>query len=325
MKVKIEEIKELCVSILMKYGLNRDDSILVVDEFIERELMGEQGHGFNAFIEFGPKRVKSRKGDFVIVKDEENYLLVNGNGNLGQVVCNSVVPSCIKKAKKHGISMMGIYNMESYLTPGTYARLAAVEDIIAMIFNYGGTKRTAPTGSIDPIFGTNPIAIGIPANEFPIVLDMATSTYAMMKVRRALKLKTDLPVGGAIDKNGNPTIDPKEIMDGALLPFGDHKGYGLALTVEILSRCMLDVHKKDGIVNRGYFFIFIDPTKFIEISAFKDNVEELKQKIKNSRKAKGTTEILLPGERSNREKKESLNKGYIEIDDTTFKELKSLT
>jgi L-2-hydroxycarboxylate dehydrogenase (NAD+) len=308
MKIKIEDIKRMCIDVATKHGLSKEDAEVLVSEYLEGELRSRKCHGFSAFPKFAIKALSSRRGDFKIVKDSETHMLVDGMGNLGQIVCNKLIPEMIEKTKKNGIATLGIRNMESYLMPGTYARQIAEKDLVCFIFNYGGRERIAPTASIDPIFGTNPIAIGIPTKERPIVLDMATSAYAMGKVRLALKLNQKLPEGVAIDKDGKPTTDPQEAMDGALLSFGGHKASGLALVVEILSRCLLDVHRKNDEVYRGYFFMMFDPSSFIELDKFKENVEELKQQIKSSRKADGFEDILLPGEMSDKIKEENLKK-----------------
>ena len=288
------------------------------------EEIGRKCHGFSAFPTFAIKCIRSRQGEAEIVKETDTYALVDGKAKLGQIVCKKMIPKTIAKAKKKGIAMLGIYNMGSYLMPGTYARMAAEKDMVCFVFNYGGKERIAPTGSIDPVFATNPIAIGVPTKEKPIVLDMATSARAMGKVRLAAKLGEKLPEGVAIDKDGKPTTDPNEAMDGALFPFGGYKASGLALMVEILSRCLLDVHREKDEVYRGYFFIVLDPSAFIELQKFKENVEELKEKIKTSRKAPGFDEILLPGEMADKIKEESLKKGYFDVEDKLIEDIKKL-
>jgi L-2-hydroxycarboxylate dehydrogenase (NAD+) len=324
MQIKIDEIKELAIKVAMKHGLSQEDSEIVVEEYLDGELRGRECHGFSMFPKFAVKIMRAKKGDSVVEKEDDSYMMIKGNGNLGQVVCAKFIPQLIHKTKKKGIAMMGIYDMGSYMMPGTYARKIAENNLIGLFFNYGGWERIAPTGSIDPMFGTNPIAVGIPAKDDPIVVDMSTSKYAMGKVRLADRLGEKLPEGVAIDKDGNATIDPKKAMDGALLPIGEHKGYGLALVIEILSRCLLDVHRKDDEIYRGYFFIAIDPSKFIEIGKFLDNVKKLKKRIKSSRKEKGIEEIFLPGERSERTKRENLKKGSIEIDERIIDDIKKL-
>ncbi len=320
MKIKIDELRDLGIKLLTKNGIPEEDAKLIVDEYVDGELRERKCHGFSGIIKFGSQEASNVKGEWEIDKEADTYMLVNGNGNFGQVVCHKVLPKMTKKTKKHGISMLGIYNMTSYMMPGTFARIAAENDLIAFIFNYGGRARIAPTGSIDPIFGTNPIAVGIPTKESPIVLDMATSAIAMGKVRMALRLDEKLPDNVAIDKEGKSTVSPKDAMDGAILPFGGHKGYGLALMVEILSRCLMDVKKDKGEVYRGYFFMFVDPSKFLELDKFKENVEELKKEIKNTR----NNGVYLPGEKSEKTKKSNLEKGYVEIDERIINDIKNL-
>lgn len=324
MQIKINELKKMCLPILVKKGLTEEQALEVFSEYLDGELRGRECHGFSAFPKFGAKLVDF-EGEPEVIREDDNLLYINGKKNLGQLVCNKYVPRLIQKAKKKHIAMMGIYNMHSYLMPGTYARMAADDDVVGFVFNYGGAPRIAPTGSIDPVFATNPIAIGIPSKDFPIVVDMATAKIAMGKVRLARKLNQNLPKGVAIDKNGQPTTSPAEAMDGALFPFGGHKGSALALAVEIFTKTMfnIDIHDKTK-ANRGFFFAFFDPSVFQPINEFKDNVAKLVQEIKDTRKAEGVDEIFLPGERSQKLKIKNGQKDYLDLDEKIINDIKKL-
>jgi len=324
MKIKIQEIKKMCIEILTKKGLSKNDAQAIFQEYLDSELSGRSCHGFQVFPKFGTKLVDVEKPAEVI-KEGDNFLYIDGKRNLGQIVCNQYIPKLIKKVKDKNIAMMGIYNMHSYLKPGTYARMAAENDIVAFVFNYGGRKKIAPHGSIDPFFGTNPIAIGLPGEKFPIVVDMATSKIAMMKVKLAAKLDQKLSKGVAIDKNGKPTIDPNEAMEGALLPFGSYKGSALALVVELLTKTMfkIDINDKTK-ANRGYLFIFFDPKTFTNLGEFKKDVSKLVNEIKGSRKAKGIDEIFVPGEKSEMTKKENIKKDYLDLEEKIINDIKDL-
>ncbi|MDD5294790.1 MAG: Ldh family oxidoreductase [Patescibacteria group bacterium] len=325
MKIKIEELKKLCLSILAKRGLLEKEALEIFNEYLDAELRGRECHGFQFFPNFGAKLVDSTARKPKIIREEDNLLFIDGQKNLGQIVCNKYVPGLIKKAKNKGIAMMGIYNMHSYLMPGTYARMAAENNLVGFVFNYGGRPRIAPTGSIDPILGTNPIAIGIPNDGLPIVVDMATAKIAMGKVRLTEKLGRSLPENVTIDKNGRPTTDPIEAMAGAILPFGDHRGSALALVIEILTKTMfnVDIHNKTK-ANRGFFFIFFDPSIFQPIEEFKNNVSKLVKEIKNSRKAEGVIEIFYPGEKSEKIKRENLKKDYLDLEEKIIENIKNL-
>lgn len=324
MKIKIDELKKICVEILIKQGLSKKPALQVFNEYLDGELRGRECHGFQAFPQFAAKLIDS-DGEPEILREEENLLYIDGHKNLGQLVCDKYLPLLIKKTKKKHIAMMGVKNMHSYLMPGTYARLAAKNNVVGFIFNYGGWPRIAPFGSIDPFFGTNPIAIGIPGKDFPIVVDMATSSIAMMKIRLAEKLGEDISKNRAMNKNGNVTTDPKEAMEGALFPFGGYKGSALALVVEILTKTMfnIDIHD-EAKANRGFFFAFFDPSVFQPIEQFKKNVSKLARDIKNSRKAEGVSEIFMPGEKSEEIKKKNMKKSWVDLDKKIIKEIKDL-
>ncbi|MBU0975904.1 MAG: Ldh family oxidoreductase [Patescibacteria group bacterium] len=289
MKIKINELKELCTTILKQKGLDDSQAQQIFNEYLDGEMRGRECHGFQAFPKFGAKLIDF-EGEPEILREEDNLFYIDGKKNLGQLVCNKYVPLLIQKAKNKHIAMMGIKNMHSYLMPGTYARMAAENDVIGFIFNYGGWKRIAPADSIDPFFGTNPIAIGIPSKNFPIVVDMATSKIAMMKIRLAEKLGQEIAEGCAIDKDGKPTTNPSEAMNGALFPFGGYKGSALALIIEILTKTMfnIDIHDETK-ANRGFFFAFFEPSVFQPIDEFKENVSKLVGEIKESRRAEGVS------------------------------------
>ena len=164
MQIKIEELKELCLEILTRKGLSNEEAEQIFAEYLDGELRGRECHGFQGFPKFGAKLIDSEAREEVI-KEEDNLLFINGNKRLGQLVCNKYVPKLIEKTKTKNIALMGIYNMHSYMMPGTYARMAAEYDLVGLIFNYGGKARICPAGSIDPVFATNPIAVGIPSND----------------------------------------------------------------------------------------------------------------------------------------------------------------
>ena len=324
MRITIPELKELCLPILMKQGLSQEEAETVFSEYLDGELRGRECHGFAFFKNFGAKLVDSNAKEEVL-KDEENLLFIDGGGKLGQLVCSKYVPQLIAKAKTKNMAMMGIKNMHSYLMPGTYARMIAENDLVGFIFNYGGKARIAPTGSVDPMFATNPIAVGIPSNSLPIVIDMATSKTAMGKVRLAKKLGLELEPNCCIDKKGEATTNPEEAMEGALFPFGGYKGYSLALMVEILSKTMFGLGgSKENVGKRGFFFMVFNPAAFQDINKFKEDVSKLVEDIKSAKKAEGVTEIFVPGERSEKLKQENLQKGYLEIDDKIIEEIKRM-
>ena len=319
MRVKIEEIKQLCIDVLVSNGLSKEEASVVVGEYLYGELTGKKSHGFATFLNFAVKKLGSRRGDWMIIKEEPSYALIDGNGNLGQLLGNFAMGIAIEKAKNNGISLVGMNNMQSYLMPGYYARMASEKDMIGIVID-NSKSRVAPFGGTEPKLGANPIGLAIPTKDTPLILDMATSSRAMGEVRLAEKLGELLPEGMALDKEGNPTRDPSNVS--ALTAFGGYKGYGLCLAIEILAgsfvRAKMGSRIKDGL-DRGYLFIVINPTIFVDIKTFKDEVSELIKEVKSS---KG--DVLVPGERAKSTMEKNLNNGFLEIDEKIVEEIKKL-
>jgi LDH2 family malate/lactate/ureidoglycolate dehydrogenase len=318
MKITIPELKEMCISILINKGFTEDQAEPIFSEYLDGQLRGRECHGFADFAR-NVQKLTIPTEEVEVLKNNNNLIYLDAKENIGQLVCNKYVPQLIKKAKEGSIAMMGIKNMRTYLMPGTYVRMIAENDLMGFIFNYGGAPRIAPTGSNEGALGVNPIAIGIPGKDFPIVSDYAPSVTAMGKVRLAEKLGKEVKPGVGLDKEGNATISPEEIV--TLLPFAGHKGYALALTGEILGRTIFGLEEKG---KRGFFFLAFNPGAFEDINKFKDNVSKLIEEIKSKRKEEGVEEIFVPGERSERLKNENLKKEFIEIDDKIIEEIKAL-
>ena len=166
----------------------------------------------------------------------------------------------------------------------------------------------AVTGSKGRVMGNNPFSYAAPAGkEKPIFLDIAMSVVAGGKVNRAVKEGKEIPLGWLIDKNGNPSTNPNDFFSGgALLPFGGHKGYGLALIVEILAGVLTGNPVTKDIkswpvclsdpCSEGFFFIAIDIDSFMSLEEYKKQMDSLINQIRNSPRANGVERIYLPGE-----------------------------
>ena len=156
-------------------------------------------------------------------------------------------------------------------------------------------------GGLDPIFGVNPISFGFPCDPEPVIVDFAVSRMVVSDIRQAITRGEQLPLGVALDSNGNETTDPKAALDGALLAIDGHKGNALALAVELLAGPLVRAKAGTAIKRaRGYLFIVINPAVFGSISQFKEDVSSLVHEIKTSRRQPGCQELFFPGEQSAR-------------------------
>jgi ureidoglycolate dehydrogenase (NAD+) len=158
----------------------------------------------------------------------------NGNYKLGQAVAYEAMDVCMKLADKYGVGMVSVDNATHYLWGGGYVMDAALKGYLAYTNCTSATSEVVPFGGKTPTMGTNPHSWGFPTQDaigFPIVIDWATSTVAMGRVQQFKREGKPLGPGWAVDAGGNPTTDPSKAV--ALLPFGQHKGYGLGLIDEL--------------------------------------------------------------------------------------------
>ena len=190
---------------------------------------------------------------------------------------------------------------------------------------------TSPLGGADRLIGTNPIVVGVPAGqEYPMVLDMSTTAVAMGKIQAAEREGQAIPAEWAKDYDGNPTTDPSKAF--SLTPIAAHKGYGLAVMVDVLSTMFsgaafgtdIGLFSKLEKENTGFCLIMIDPSKFMPLEDFKAEVDRYVRTMKDGRKAPGVQEIFVPGEIEYR-KFETMKKTGFEVSEKLSAELAKLS
>jgi L-2-hydroxycarboxylate dehydrogenase (NAD+) len=332
MQMKIEEIRKMCKDMLIKRGIPEHDADLIVEEHVKGELEGKLSHGLLAFPEVirgidadGPKE------QWVIEKETDSTMIIDGKGNFGIVVGNAAVENTCKKARKEGIAMASMRNIVTFLRPSTLAQVIADKGMIGIVMNTGGAEMVAPDGGIDPVIGTDPIGIAIPTGDKPIVVDMATSKRAWGAISVSRVQKKDLPSETFLDKNGNYAVNPDDAY--SAVPFGGYKGFALGMLIEIMTGSLINMpmgirEKKTSPsyrrTLRGSVIIVVDPAFFTDFSGFKNKNSQLIQQVKSSRKRPGVQEILIPGERSGKKREINLKNGVIDVDDSVIKTIKDL-
>ena len=168
----------------------------------------------------------------------------------------------------------------------------------------------APLGGARPVLGTNPIAFGFPLDGDPLVIDLGTSAFMGTDLQFRQRLGIPLPEGVALDAEGRPTTDAAAAHRGALLPFGGHKGYALALAMHALGVLCDNVTEGE---RSGYLFIAFKPDLFMPIEDYRRALAEQIATIKATPRQEGVDEIRIPGERGYRERARLLREG-LEID-----------
>lgn len=310
---------------LKKYGYTPKEIKVIKDILMYAQLRGNN-QGIVKLIGKGiPRNNEGMPPE--ITKQTRVSALVDGKYTHAMVVMDYITTLAIKKAKKSGIGMVGNFNSsESTGAIGYYVNKIAKEGLIGLAFASSPFQTTAPFGSSEAKFCTNPLAYGIPTESDPIVLDMTTSSMAYYGLIEAKTAGKTLPEGMGYDSHGNPSTDPGEIMTGALKTIAGQKGSGLALLGQILAGILVnaDSFNSDS-DNAGNLVMAIDPEMFKPIAEFKHEVSIMVSSIKSARKLVGVEEIFVPGERGNRLANKRVQSDEIEVEDNLLKTLKEVT
>lgn len=324
MQVAISEIKDLARRVLLKYNYTSSETEIILEILLYAQLR-DNNQGIVKLIGNGyPKHPQAQP--YTVVKETKLSALINGNLSPAMIVLKKATEMAITKAKEHGFGLVGTNNTNASTGAiGYYAQEIAKSGFIGFVFAGSSVKIVAPFGSYEPIFGTNPLAIAIPSEGDPIVLDMATAAMARYGVIEAQTAGRKIPENTAYDKEGNMTIDPAKALEGAIMTFDrGYKSSALALIVQILTGPLIGASFA-GIgpsENWGNLVFAIDPELVIDKDEFKKNVSLMIQKIKDAKKLPGVNELSVPGERGNMLAQKRLTKGVLEIEDNLYHELK---
>ncbi|OGP93748.1 MAG: hypothetical protein A2156_15600 [Deltaproteobacteria bacterium RBG_16_48_10] len=335
MKIEQEKLKGVAIAILKGFRAQDEEAALVAECLVHADRRGIDTHGVY-FLTLLAKRVEEGMiripTHMEIVRDESATALIDGGDGLGQVAAHRAMEISIEKARKFGMGSVAVRNTNHIGILAFYTLRIAEQGMVGMVM-CNGAASMPPWGGAEPFFGTNPISIAVPnGSGEPVVLDMSSSLVARGKIRRAERLKQSIPLGWALDQNGEPTTDPSAAMKGTLVPIGGPKGYGLALMVDVLAGLLpgsqfgpqvKTFHQPLGPTGVGVFIMAIDVNRFMPIHQFKGLMQSYGDSIKKSRKAKGVSRIYLPGEIELEKEKESLKEG-IELSDSAVDSLNQL-
>ena len=305
--MKILALKKQIISVFKKYNLTYKHSVICANALINAELVGAASHGVVRIASYC-KRIKKKvinpKPKIKIKKISKSITQIDADNAIGFIGADHGINCAIQNAKKTGIGFVAVKNSGHYGLSGFYAERAAKKGLVAFCFT-NAPPAIAPHGAKKTLFGTNPICFATPTgNGAPFVLDTSISMINRGKIRRAVKLNEKIPAGVALDKNGNPTIDPKKALEGLQLPIAGFRGSGLAWMVDILSGVLTGGNHggkvKDpfddftGPQNIGHLFIVFKSNLFVKnyYKRIKKNISL----IKKLPKLKGIKKIYYPGE-----------------------------
>ena len=335
MKFTADSLEKLSFSILKGFGCNDNEAGIVADHLVKANLSGHDSHGIGVLPMYG-KQIAS--GSLFPNQTPELFdpvgaiTTVDARRGFGHHMALLSLDHAMKTIPEHKVAILGMRNSGHVSRVGTYSEYCASKGYVSihMVNVVGHAPIVAPFGSRESAISTNPISMAMAVDNKPSpMLDMATSTVAFGKARVAHNKGVEMPEGCLIDDEGVPTVNPSPMVEnreGSLTAFGEHKGSGLGLFVELFAGALVSrdtaasaEQMQDGAIN-ALFSVIIDPAAFDEVDAYEARTKEFCQFVKGMNTAKGTDEILLPGEPEIRSRKERSVSG-IEVDDQTVREL----
>lgn len=324
MKIKIAELRSITSKAIAKYGYNEEEVKIILEVLMYAQLRGNN-QGIVKLIGKGiPKSTKA--GEIKIIKETKLSALIDGNNNFGMIVKTKALEIALKKAKQNGFAIVGTNNTTSSTGAiGFYAKKIAEAGFVGFVYA-GSPEAVAPYGSINPKYGTNPLAIGLPTDNGPVVFDMATAAIAWFGLVQAKTAGKKIPSNVAIDSKGMTTDDPEQAMSGAILPFDrSYKGSGLGMIVEALTGPLVGATFVGiGRGDWGNLIYIIDPELLVDLKQFKLNMTKMVSNIKGAVKAEGVKEIYVPGEKGDMIALKHIETGEIDVEDNLLSELKKI-
>jgi LDH2 family malate/lactate/ureidoglycolate dehydrogenase len=313
----VNGLRQFAEEAFKKVGLNEADAALVSDVLIDADLRGVHSHGVHNLPRWARGFLKGHLSPGVTCQDIDTgpISVVDAENTLGVIASDQAMSMAIQRAKKYGIGLVGVKN-SSHFGPASYYTTKALSHNQIGFCTTNGPAVMAPWGGSDPLLSNNPFSYAIPAgDEPPIVLDMACSVSARGRIRMMARENKAIPEGWAITKDGEPTTDPREAVEGSVLPFGGYKGYGIAVVNEILSAALtgalfsfevgemskgnaeseLQKHEQAA-WGCGHLFGAIDINRFGTGGQFGNRVAYLSKTLRESSLAKGFERVYLPGE-----------------------------
>ena len=319
--LSIEEFRKKLAALFTGAGLGERDTGILVEIILDAESSGRRTHGL---IRVRPMLAHlatrgHRPGKWL--KEDACSALYDSLGGLGYLTSHACAAKAIELLLKSPFAVVGACGATHTGPIGYFARMLAQKGYIGILFA-NCSPMAAPFGAKEPVLGTNPITIGLPFEPEPIIVDLATTATTYGECRVAIAEGRMLPQGAALDSRGNQTTDPRAALEGGcLLPFAAHKGYALALAVQILSSALTGASAvPEPATDYALSVIALRRDILVRAGRYDSITGNVLRAVKAAAPAVPGDPVLIPGERSAANRQRARREG-IEISDQLYEEL----
>ena len=301
------QLRDFSTALLRAAGLSSDDAALTADSLVAANLRAVDSHGVQLI---PPYIAQIRAGNFdpvtqgKVVSEDGACMVYDSQNGIGQITAKVCCEHVVRMAKQHGMASVAAREANHFGAAAYWAQTISSQGLMGMVF-CNATPLVAPWQGRDARFGTNPICVSLPGPELWL-LDMATTTVAMNRIYKAQASgDAAVPVGWALNADGEPTTSTAEAVKGSPMPLGGHKGSGLAFLIEILCAVLSGgaistqvggLRVMDRPVRTSHFFLAIDVARFMPLDEFTLRMRFLVDLVKASQPAKGYEEVMVAGD-----------------------------
>ncbi|WP_241558888.1 Ldh family oxidoreductase [Oceanobacillus halophilus] len=318
--VTVENAKKFAIESCSSFNISEEESKIFAEVLVEADMRGIMTHGLIRLPDY-IKRIKKcgmePKLNIEIIKDWPWGGSLNAGNGIGHVAAYKGMQWVIGKAKKHGMGMATM-NMSNHFGIASFYSIMAAEQNMIGIAASNSPPIMAPWGGMKANIGNNPIAISVPGKDFPISLDIACSVSARGKLYKAQREGTQIPKNWALNAKGEETTSPAEALEGVLLPLAGHKGYGIALMIDILTGILSGGTVSPNIKGKydysaprdiGHFFLAIDIERFLPVETFLENLDEYVKVLQNTETGENVDKVRVSGESGSIRRKHHIENG----------------
>ncbi len=322
-RIPAAAVRGLICDAMAKAGLPPDDAARVAELMLEADLTGADAHGVFRLPQYASRLRLGAINPRPVIKVERTApatALVDGDNGMGHVVVARAAEEAIAMARECGVAWVGCRMSNHAGAAGVYAALPLKADMIGVYSAVASANHMPLAGGAEPLLGTNPLAIAIPAGaEPPVVLDIATSVVSYGTIKNHRLQNKPLLADWMVDPaTGEAITDPYKSMAALLLPMGGYKGAGLALMLGLLAgtlngalfgRDCVDFNAEpDRVTNTGQFVVALDPSRFQKLDTFKSEVDRHVRSLRSSKTLPGQS-VRLPGDERAKRRADRLTNG----------------
>jgi LDH2 family malate/lactate/ureidoglycolate dehydrogenase len=301
----------MAVAAIQRIGYSEADSRVIADQLVDNALCGYRFAGLPRILTIAAAaQTRGPRREIQVVSESLLGVTLDGGNNVGYVAVYRAAEMAAHKAAQTGFCAAGVYNSYYSGRNAYYAEMLARQGFV-VFHAASGEPRVLPLGGTRPALGTNPICFAFPSKDGPVVVDLGTASVMMGDLHYHARVGKPLPPGVAVDAAGNPTEDAAAALDGGILPFGGHKGFGLSFAVQALGLLAGAQRARGNVQDFGFLFWVIKPEVMMPDGDFAAQMSALIDRIQATPRQPGCEEIRIPSQRAHRERERRRVEGIV--------------